>query len=712
MGIRIRSIRIQDMGPLTPVSLDLGLFNLIYGKNERGKTCIVEFIVRSLFRNARLFNVRGFSGKGHLTLSGLGEKETRFSPGEGKKLEEYWVEDGQGFPLDFSRLLVVKGAETELADSGGGVDKAILRSFLSRQEVLDQIRKGMSPHYEKLEIRAGEILGNKGLPELKRREELKSHLATVGHLIQRVDTDFSSSGRKTLVERRNAIHEELQRMEKAKCFSASVLHRRIEGLRSRKAGIDGKRIQEMRDGIQQLHIWSENIRREEKKEKEAAAHSKNVKWLAAAAAEYEKTLGYSRTGPAGWIFSAAELCLLAAGLFLSLINQKIAGVIALAMAAAAVCLHFFVHRRLFRHAPLASELARIQESYLERYQTPLKDVAQLREKREEEERHFRDAELIRQGIEEQVNKAETLKSSLEDRIRAFYGRKAEIGEWEALLAQSGSEIEKLDREMREAEKQLATLDVDPADYSETDPGVPFSKDAYKRLKLELQDAEQAVRESEGRLDELKNEIRQFLGPEHMRDWDTGIASLSERNREWSGEFRKVTAELLAKKVVYDVLRELAGRQDEKIAQGLESPDVLQPLKAITGRYTGLSLQDDTLYVSDEYDRFPLSELSTGAQEQVLLALRTGFATRLLRQDSLFLILDDAFQYSDWERREWLVGMAADLAAKGWQILYLTMDDHIREVFRKRGKVFKDEYREFDLEMMTSQEKKRRHSPVS
>jgi uncharacterized protein YhaN len=76
---------------------------------------------------------------------------------------------------------------------------------------------------------------------------------------------------------------------------------------------------------------------------------------------------------------------------------------------------------------------------------------------------------------------------------------------------------------------------------------------------------------------------------------------------------------------------------------------------------------------------------------VLLALRVGFAARWLKKDGLFLVLDDAFQHADWERRERLVDLVMDLARSGWQILYLTMDDHIRDLFNEKGKAFGKEF---------------------
>jgi uncharacterized protein YhaN len=71
----------------------------------------------------------------------------------------------------------------------------------------------------------------------------------------------------------------------------------------------------------------------------------------------------------------------------------------------------------------------------------------------------------------------------------------------------------------------------------------------------------------------------------------------------------------------------------------------------------------------------------------------GIASRLNSGDPLFLILDDAFQHSDWNRRENLVRQVISLVKNGWQVTYLTMDDHIRDLFLKNGKTsFKKEFK--------------------
>lgn len=109
------------------------------------------------------------------------------------------------------------------------------------------------------------------------------------------------------------------------------------------------------------------------------------------------------------------------------------------------------------------------------------------------------------------------------------------------------------------------------------------------------------------------------------------------------------------------------------------------------------MDGDDIIVFSENERFPVHHLSTGAQEQILLALRIGIAAHYLQDKKMFLILDDAFQHSDWQRREWMVDQMAYLASIGWQIIYFAMDDHIKGLFEERIKPrFMDRYVMFEL----------------
>jgi len=58
MAVRITDIQIQKWGPINRFSLKPGLVNLIYGRNEQGKTFLVEFILRTLFGAGKQWRMR------------------------------------------------------------------------------------------------------------------------------------------------------------------------------------------------------------------------------------------------------------------------------------------------------------------------------------------------------------------------------------------------------------------------------------------------------------------------------------------------------------------------------------------------------------------------------------------------------------------------------------------------------------------------------
>ena len=201
----------------------------------------------------------------------------------------------------------------------------------------------------------------------------------------------------------------------------------------------------------------------------------------------------------------------------------------------------------------------------------------------------------------------------------------------------------------------------------------YDEQLYEKIQTELDHFKSKINEENDKLNILRNRICDQTRDDFDTEWETLIQHLRQKRIDLIAENRKITAEIIGKKVVHHVLTDLRKDEDSKIIQGLKSEMILDPLQRITQRYKGLELQDDKLIVYDDYDHFDLADLSTGAQEQIFLALRIGFVQKLVKsREPLFLILDDAFQYSDWERRVWLMDMMVDLAKAGWQILYISL----------------------------------------
>jgi uncharacterized protein YhaN len=201
--------------------------------------------------------------------------------------------------------------------------------------------------------------------------------------------------------------------------------------------------------------------------------------------------------------------------------------------------------------------------------------------------------------------------------------------------------------------------------------------AYESELLQVQ---KRIQEEETNFELLKTEIRSAMSDKTTTSWDDLLENLRQHYRQLMDEYRGVTSKVLAGIVVSQVITDARQQEDEKIKAILQSPVVQRPLYAITKKYNKATLIGEILRVSDRFEEFDIAELSTGAREQILLALRIGFAARIMGNETAFLVLDDAFQHSDWTRREYSIDSVITLAKNDWQIIYLSMDDHIRDLF--------------------------------
>ena len=168
--------------------------------------------------------------------------------------------------------------------------------------------------------------------------------------------------------------------------------------------------------------------------------------------------------------------------------------------------------------------------------------------------------------------------------------------------------------------------------------------------------------------------------------------------EAAEKYREITAQILAKIQVKTAIQEFREEENTRIADGLKRQELTKPLRALTGRYDRIRQEEDSglVLMTDEDEEYPLAGISTGAREQIYLALRMGFASIAMEGQTAFLILDDAFQHSDWDRRKNIIDHTLSLVENGWQVFYFAMDDHIRDLFLDAGGALGDRFRSLEL----------------
>ncbi|PKO11974.1 MAG: hypothetical protein CVU39_26640 [Chloroflexi bacterium HGW-Chloroflexi-10] len=259
-------------------------------------------------------------------------------------------------------------------------------------------------------------------------------------------------------------------------------------------------------------------------------------------------------------------------------------------------------------------------------------------------------------------------------------------------------IASIEKEVNQLELQLSGLRVSRDAYIAADPNeiVAFDEKDYQDTEVKIQQLECQLEEEKGNLQNLKMKIMGYLSAENVH-WEALLLGLNQKKKSLQKELSDLEAKIIAGICVNQVLDQLANDERDQLRRSLNTPRVVSPLKKITGHYQEYLLENERLFVRDEYDTFPISEVSTGTREQIFLSLRLGFAMNLLENDHLFLILDDAFQHSDWQRRDNLIDQMFKLATDGWQITYFTMDDHIRDLFTKTAKNYSVNYNLITLE---------------
>jgi hypothetical protein len=690
MTVRISKIDIQDLGPVhrvrwTPVSL-----NVIYGKNEQGKTWIVEFLLRSLFKVTRIWNLRQLTGNGRITVSGLEPKPVHFSPAS-PKLEEY-IDQHEELPADFTRLLVIKGAELSLAASShsGKIDKQTLQHFLSNQDLLDRIENRISATLKKTEIADGLISGlKKG--EIVQRDLLLKQLKEFDTLFEQIGLGYSGGKRKALEMERELLSGEIDRVMKAKRFKAWQISVELEHLESDISGMNEKILADLTEKVRSFGLMQEQLDAVHEQLRTAELKSAHHSWLKTAVRLYREKLEKLPVRPSFLLPVISVISGVTGGWFI-LKNLAWPAVVCVAAVLAAGALYVALMLRYTARQAEREERISVGKEYESRFGKPFNGLADLETLFEESQEDFAQVQVLKRQIQETGSSLDRLS----DQIRQLWThwKPEEVPgqeDWLKMLQEAQNRTAALKRTWQEKREGLAGLQVPASEYVQEDPGIAFEPTRLARLNDQKQAIQNDLSDIHRKLDLLKQLICKATGDPFDLDWENLILHLQQKRESVLKEYQAVTSEILGKLTVKKVLDRLRTVQEQRISEGLTSPAMVEPLKKITGRYNQFRIHGDEILVMDEFHEFNLSDLSTGTQEQVLLALRLGLASRLFDQKPLFLILDDAFQHSDWERRSLMIETMVELARNGWQIIYFTMDDHIRDLFREKGRILGDEF---------------------
>lgn len=707
MGIRIERITINRGGPLKKdFDMKPADLNLIYGHNETGKTYIVESLIRFLFNTGKntpwILNrtkekestIRDWEPSGKVIVSGIETGMIEFKK-TGLRLEDYRY-SAANLPQDFSRLMVIRAGETRLSDTRDGVGRNVLKTFLSGEGILDQIEKNIKSTIREASISEGIIEGdNKGL--LKDRNLVIEERVRLNSLKSEIDENASLGTISSLKKEEMKLKKDIKELEKAKRHYALNSETKLQQLIVEKGNQPTeKELQQQETDINILREKYTGRSSREEKLKEFKKSEEDYKWTNTALEIYRGIVEKQSKRPkVNMILTILILAFLAAAVAGSFFYWHL-------MIGGAIGAFIVMIIRTFLEPstiPLAEreELRKLEHEFQKRFRSDLTDYAKLKVLTDDLNKQHILAEDLFQNLQEANRDIETRKEQISDRFRSMTGSTPAEEEWDSVIKTIKDKKTDIEDRKRTLENTLTRLDIPREEYLETAAEVAWDTEALRHKHDELTMTEAKLSVEKISLESLKSRLAGETSGNTTDTWEELLTALDYKQDKVAEDYRNITAEILAKIEVCKTISEFRNRENARIKSSLKSEVLTKPLLALTDRYSGVILTDegDLKLNSKTGDEFLLETLSTGASEQVHLVLRTGFA-ELAMQQPAFLILDDAFQHSDWNRRKNLISHTFNMIEKGWQIFYFTMDDHIKELFIDAGKDIRKRFKSVEL----------------
>jgi hypothetical protein len=480
-GICIEQIAVENLGPMGGRTFEMGPFNLVFGRNETGKTYLVEFLLRALFRQAGEWNLRNDVGQGKVRVRGLSAEAVEFTPGGRRKLEDYWS-GGGGCPPNMGRLLVVKGGELTSTDRPAG-SSAVRKS--SSMSLIDRI----SPMQGR---KKAEVVdqGNQGCDKASSGRAMASSDFSDRSVARTVDRHVVEPHPFAGLTLKNP-NRWLQLA--AKRHQAYLFNQALKEANRALEDTPQEELDRLSHLLRDLRRLDGEILQSELDLANRRAESQHFDWI-------EQAAGLWQPRPADedartpWLILAGAGLSIAVAAGLALFNQSVAAAIAAVAGLAAGAFGLWRLRMTTTQSADQVDRSELAEGFAERFGEPLTDLAQLKTV----ENDLRKAATIAEAIEQrrlgQRAERATLAADFTRGLGSLTGKELAIHEWEAGLGELAARRRLRVKEAHDLEKQLEGLGVDASDYAEQPAEAGYSKSEAASLERHLEQVQSRDRQ--------------------------------------------------------------------------------------------------------------------------------------------------------------------------------------------------------------------------
>ncbi len=693
MCIKIERVEVNSCGPIATFNENMAPLTVIYAKNEKGKTAIVENIIASLFKDQKdgMYPSlrKDFIGSSRVTVTGISKKPETFTPLDKKrKIDSLLGTEGSVLPKSLFNLLFVKGAETDIIHEQGGITKSALKNLVSKQHIYGTIQKNIPREVGYTQFSDGLLVPKKRQGGYKTYEESRSRLNDIEAISQEFYSTLSESELIVLQSNREQLKEALAEQQKAKRHYAYSLSQKVQEIKKLLRKFESADLDNLDSNVKEYFRNKDESPRKETELDKYQVIEENSKWVNIARERYERCMNKTVNIPQRMsiLFGISSL----AGAFISYFFLPLLTVILLSISLCVfitASLFTFVVKRVITPESARVEINQIKEEFERRFHKALSSLSDFIIVKTELERQSGKYEQIKESIEKAGLELNKLRGDIVNALSLFGISDAEEDNWPSIvkgLKEAKGENHDLSIEYKE---KLKHLGVDESDYLEQGTSTEYSRQKEEEIEGEIERLNERIEEENAKSEDVRKKMIEHIGYDsaYLKGIEEVAEALERKKKEYKDTMIDNLSTIIAGHIVSGSIEEFRKQEDEQIENYVNDESISGLIEKFTQKYNRVYLKDEEIHIGTESEAFNLKDMSTGAQEQILLALRMGIARKLSGKDSLFLLLDDAFQYSDWERRQILVEQVVEAIGSGWQVIYFTMDDDIRDRFKRVAK---------------------------
>jgi len=233
------------------------------------------------------------------------------------------------------------------------------------------------------------------------------------------------------------------------------------------------------------------------------------------------------------------------------------------------------------------------------------------------------------------------------------------------------------------------------EYGNKAKDIPYDEKTMSKLKEDqqkLQDKEQQLEEKlshfQEQLREIERKANDILQPRGDHFYCNTSIDLNTIKNELSAFINKVAIEKDNAVKAITIFEELQREEEEKISTlfGKDSP-ISQHFSEITdGVYQEVEFaQDETKKIKvtlEDGNVLHAEQLSGAAYDQLYLSIRLALGEKLLKGSRGFFIMDDPFVKADKERLQRQIDILNRISQSGWQIIYFTAKDEVKDALKQ------------------------------